>query len=148
MNGKARIVQPAPFQAALRHQLGGTRGLESEPLGSLYHWHRSPRFTPVNAQRGHWLVARVCAVLGLGEKALEHAAACMNLTGELGLGDFDLAYAHEAVARARAASGDLETAQEAFHRAREAGEAIAGDKDKEVFQSDLVSAPWYGLDPG
>jgi hypothetical protein len=30
MNGKARIVHPAPFQAALRHQLGGTRGLESE----------------------------------------------------------------------------------------------------------------------
>ena len=45
---------------------------------SLYHWLQVG--TPVNRQRGEWLVSRVYAVLGRGEDALHHAKRCIETT--------------------------------------------------------------------
>ena len=70
--------------------------MEHFALASLYHWERSLRYTPINAQRGHWLLARVYAVLSRPDASLLHAEKCLSLTRELDLNDFDLAYAHEA----------------------------------------------------
>ena len=75
---------------------------------SLYHWQKSPHFKPVNEQRGEWLISRIYAVLNQGEKSLEHANTCMDITDEESLKDFDLAYAYECKARAFASLGDSE----------------------------------------
>ena len=40
---------------------------------SLYHWWKSPKFEPVNEQRGQWLISRVFAVLSKGNEALSYA---------------------------------------------------------------------------
>jgi tetratricopeptide (TPR) repeat protein len=111
--------------------------MEHFALASLYHWERSPKFAPINGQRGYWLLARVCSVLGRGDKAIVHAERCLALTLELDLKDFDLAYAYEAMARAYASAGIAQTADQHYQMARKAGEAIAKDEDKKLVMSDL-----------
>ena len=60
-----------------------------------------------------------------------------------GLEDFDLAYAHEALARAAAAAGRAEEAQR--HRAAAAAVPIADDEDRKIFLADLEAEPWFGV---
>ena len=60
----------------------------------------------------------------------------MSLTRELDLRDFDAAYAHAGLARAHASSGNTRMAKEQVQLAAEAGEAIAGEEDKEILIGD------------
>lgn len=69
----------------------------------------------------------------------------MALTSELALSGFDLAYAHEGMARAHALCGDGEQASAHYRRAAEEGDAIVGDEDKKMFMGDLEGAPWFGM---
>ncbi len=71
---------------------------------SRHHWEAVG--TPVNLARGERLCPRVYAVLGRGEPALHHARRVLELCQEHGIGDWDLAFAHEALARASAVDGD------------------------------------------
>ena len=72
---------------------------------AAYHWRRASGRGPANAARASWLISHVHAVLGHGELALHHADRCAAVVAEAGLDDFDLAYAHEARARALACLG-------------------------------------------
>ena len=114
---------------------------------SLYHWRLSPKFEPVNEQRGQWLISRVFSVLGKSEKALSYAKETIRITEKHGFKDFDLAYAYEALARAHAASGNKEECKNFLQKAREAGNLIAGKEDKNIFDVDLDSGPWFGCKP-
>lgn len=111
---------------------------------SLYHWKLSPQFQPVNEQRGEWMIAHVFAVLGHGERALEHAEKCWKLTEEHGFQDFDLAYAYECLARSYAAIKSAENVRKYYNLAKQVGEKIAGEEDKKIFISDLTAEPWFG----
>lgn len=95
--------------------------------------------SPVNHARGEWQVSRVYATLGRAEPALHHARRCLELCEEHGIGDFDLAYAYEAVARAHAVAGEREPAAQYAELAREAGTQIEDDGDRELFESDLAT---------
>jgi hypothetical protein len=104
---------------------------------SAYHWNHAAETGPQNAARGHWQISRVNAVLGRGEAALYHAERCLELCTESGIGDWDLAAAYEAVARAQKLAGnDAE-----FHRnlelGREALAQIANEEDREHIAEDL-----------
>ena len=55
---------------------------------SLYHWKKSPRFEPVNGQRGQWMISHVYAILGRGKEALESAQKTMRLTKQHSFKDF------------------------------------------------------------
>jgi hypothetical protein len=104
---------------------------------SRHHWERIG--TPVNHARGEWQLARVYAVLGRPEPALHHARRCLELCEAHGIGDFDLAYAHEALARAHAAAGEPEGAARHEDLAREAAAAIAEDDDRQQLLADLAT---------
>ena len=106
---------------------------------SRYHWEAVGE--PVNLVRGEWQCSRVYAMLGRAEPALHHARRCLELCQQYGIGDFDLAFAYEALARSFALAGDTERAGEALGHAREAGERIAEDDDRELFERDLASIP-------
>ena len=110
---------------------------------SLYHWQKSPHFKPVNEQRGEWLISRVYAVLNQGEKSLEHANTCMDLTLDESLKDFDLAYAYECKARAFATLGDSKKMNDYFVKAKDFGDQIQSEKDRRIFFNDLHTEPWY-----
>lgn len=110
---------------------------------STYHWRRAARRAPENAARASWLVSRVHAVLGHGDLALHHAERCMAATSAAGLQDFDLAYAHEARARALACLGRLDEAGVELKAAHAV--PVADDEDRSILHGDLAAQPWYGL---
>lgn len=111
---------------------------------STYHWRRAARRGPEHQARGSWLVSRAHAVLGHGDLALHHADRCAEVVVDAGLKDFDLAYAHEARARALACLGRLDEARAELEAARLV--PIADDEDRTIFTGDIAAGPWYGLD--
>lgn len=88
---------------------------------------------------GEWQCSRVYSVLGRGEPALHHARACLAICQEGELGDWVLAAAYEALARAAAVAGDLSEARTSLAQARSAVAAIADPEDREVIEGDLAS---------
>ena len=121
------------------------RRMEHFALASLHHWQHSPHFTPVNAQRGHWLLARVYAVLSRGEESLHQAEACLALTEAHSISGLDRAYAHEAVARAKASLNHTEEAMNHLKQAQSTGGLIDVKEDMELFFQDLNDGPWFQL---
>jgi hypothetical protein len=61
--------------------------------------------------------------------------------------DFDLAFDHEAMARALALSGQPEQAREELRLAEAAGRAITDAEDRQVFFDCLTWGDWRGLEP-
>jgi hypothetical protein len=102
---------------------------------SVHHW--SKVGTEINLARGEWQVSRVYAVVGRGEPALWHAQRCLDLCTQHGFEDWDLAYAHEAMARAYAVLGDVEASARHVAAAREV--EIAEDDDRELVEKDLAT---------
>jgi DNA-binding transcriptional MerR regulator len=96
---------------------------------------------PVNHARGEWQVARVYAVADRPEPALHHARRCLQIVEEHGVGDFDLACAYEALARAHATAGEREPAARYEALGREAAARIADADDRELVISDLDTLP-------
>jgi hypothetical protein len=88
----------------LLDQEGRTRADDDRMIhtahASRYHWGQVPEVTPGNLARGEWLISHVYAVLGRAEPALHHAGRVLDLCQEHDIGDFDLAFAYEALARA------------------------------------------------
>jgi hypothetical protein len=94
---------------------------------------------PENRARGEWQCSRVYAVLGRGEPAVHHARRCLEICEAHGIGDWDLAFAYEALARAHGLGGHEAAAARYKTLAREAGDAIADAEDREVFDSDYAT---------
>ena len=105
---------------------------------SRHHWAHAGA-GPEHLARGEWQISRVYAVLGRSEPALHHARRCLELCEEHGIGDWDLAYAHEALARAHGLAGNAEEAARHKLLAREAGDAIADPDDREHFDEDFAT---------
>ena len=121
----------------------GDREMVDAAHASLGHWRHAG--TALHEQRGEWLVSHVYAVLGRGDEALAHAQQCFELTEANALTGFDLAYACEALARAHAALGALDTAQTWLARAHDAAAKVEDPEDRAILDDDLAAGPWYGL---
>ncbi len=106
--------------------------LVHEAHASLYHWSRVG--TAANLARGEWMCARVYAVLGRAEPALYHARRCLALAEPLG--DWDLAVAYEALARACVVDGDAAAARGFLELARSVH--VVEDEDREAVEKDLL----------
>jgi DNA-binding transcriptional MerR regulator len=102
---------------------------------SRYHWGQIGE--PANLARGEWQCSRVYAVLRHPEPALWHARRCLAICEEHGLGDWDIAAAHEAMARASLVTGDEAAAREWLAKARTSCAAIADEEDRRIIESDL-----------
>jgi len=129
----------------LLEQEGRTRADDDRMIhtahASRYHWGQSPAVTPAHLARGEWQVSRVYAVLGRPEPALHHARRVLDLCQENGIGDWDLAFAYEAIARAHAVAGDAAQAREYTDRALAAAEDIAAEEDRDLLLADLETIP-------
>lgn len=102
---------------------------------SRYHWGEVG--DAANRARGEWQCSRVYAVLGRAEPALHHARRCLAICQEQGLGDWDLAAAWEALARACLVSGDRAGLEQALEHGRAALAGIMEDEDRQVAEADL-----------
>jgi hypothetical protein len=107
---------------------------------SAYHWLQAPH-TAANRARSHWLCSRVHAVTGQAEGALHHARRCLALVEGHGeeMEDWDLAGAHEALARAHVAAGEVEEARRHLALARAETASIADPADGRHIDADLDS---------
>lgn len=94
-----------------------------------------------NLDRGEWQIAHVYTILNRAEPALYHAKRCLEICEANHIGDFDLAFAYEAIARASACAGDRSAAHEYYRLAEQAGEKIAEQDDKEIFGKSLGQGP-------
>jgi hypothetical protein len=104
---------------------------------SVHHWSKAG--TEINLARGEWQVSRVYTVLSRGEPALWHAQRCLELCTRIAAKDWDLGYAHEAMARAYAVLGDLDASRDHVTAARAV--PIADADDKEPLDKDLATIP-------
>lgn len=115
--------------------------LVNQAHASLYHW--SEIGETVTLARGHHLVSRAYAAVGQGAQALRHAGRCLEICEAEGYGDWDLAFALEAVARAHGMLGFNDERDAFLARAKEAGQAIAGEEDRKIFLDELKKVPGY-----
>jgi uncharacterized protein YndB with AHSA1/START domain len=106
---------------------------------STYHWARAKGRTPANDARGQWLLAKVQLLAGFADRSLHYADVCMSLCKQHDLVDFDLAYAHEARARALRALGREPEAMTEWAAAKAV--PIADDEDREILEKDLAEGP-------
>ncbi len=108
---------------------------------SRYHWGQVPTVTPAHLARGEWQISRVYAVLERAEPALYHARRVLDLCQDNGIGDFDLAFAYEALARAHAVAGDVGLARDYTDQALAVAEDIADDEERDLVLADLETIP-------
>lgn len=104
---------------------------------SRYHWGMVGQ--PVNLSRGEWQISRVYTVLKRAEPALFHAKRNLEICLSNKIGDFNLAFAYEALARAYQIAGDEKHVQLYKMLALEAAGEIANEEDKIVVLNDLES---------
>jgi len=103
---------------------------------SRYHWGASHP-PAVNLARGEWQVSRVYCVLKRAEPALFHAQRSLDICLQNNIGDFDLAYGHEAMARAYQLAGDSIKTSQFLAEANEVAEKINDPEDKKILLQDL-----------
>lgn len=96
-----------------------------------------------SAPRSHNQLANVYISTGRSEPALYHAIRSLELCKERGIGDFDLAFGYECLARAHHLAGTDAERNENLKLAIEAGEAIGKDEDKQFFLQTLEKAPGF-----
>lgn len=102
---------------------------------SRFHWGEIG--TPLEFARGEWQISRVYALLGLAESALYHGQQSLTYCQNNGIGDFDLAFAYEAVARAYLIGEQSDQSEVYVQLALEAANDIQKSEDKEYFLSQM-----------
>ncbi len=125
--------------------LTGERGAQADEellrtaYAAAYHWQRAADARPENEARASYLISRALEVTGQPEAALRAAERCLRQCETHGLADFDLAYGHEARARALRALGRLEDARSEWDLA--VAVPIAEPEDAAILRADLAVDP-------
>lgn len=102
---------------------------------SRFHWGEIG--TPLEWARGEWQISRVYSVLNRSEAALHYAQRCLERCEEHSIGDFDLAFAYEGLSRAHAVAANVTQSREYAQLARQAGERIKDQGDRDYFFGEL-----------
>ena len=108
---------------------------------SRYHWGQIGK--PIHFERGEWQISRVYSVLNKAEPALHHAKRCLDICTNNDIGDFDIAFAYEAMARAYSVAGNNDKKEKYLKLAKDASDKIEKEDDKKYFLSELESIKWY-----
>lgn len=110
---------------------------------AAYHWDRATEARPENAVRADYLVSRALSATGQPDRALLVADRALAACGTHGIADFDLAYVHEARARALLGLGRADEAATAWSVARAVD--VADPEDRAIVESDFAElAPALG----
>jgi hypothetical protein len=106
---------------------------------AAYHWKQVGQ--PVNHARADVTLAHVLSLVGQGTEALKYARRSLAFFESTAGEDWDIAFAHLEMALAAAVLKD--TALHAFHYslARELGQAIQEEEDRQVFLTELARIP-------
>jgi hypothetical protein len=112
---------------------------------SAYHWRKVGN--EANQARGEHLISRMAVKIGDYETARRHAERCLELvtTHTEVMEEWDEPFAHEALARALAAQGEIRSAQSHRDLAIEQTTALGDPEDREILEAELAREPWFGL---
>jgi hypothetical protein len=75
----------------------------------------------------------------MGEAALFHAKKCLEICKENKIGDFDIAFAYEALARAYFVTGNEEKFSKYLSKAKKAAEEIEDQGNKDYVLGELAT---------
>ena len=103
---------------------------------AAYHWERATGRSPANDARAAYVVSRALTATDQPARGLVSADRCLALCLDHGIADFDLAYAHEARARALHGLGRTTDAADAWTAARSV--LVADAEDREIVESDFA----------
>jgi len=106
---------------------------------AAYHWQRATGSTPANEARASYLIAKALVLTGQPAASLRSARRSLQVCLDHELVDFDLAYAHEACARAHLALDQPEEAAAAWGRATAV--PIVDAEDRQIVQADFADYP-------
>ena len=106
---------------------------------SAYHWLQVG--PPENIARSHWQCSRMYTVLGRSEPAIYHAKLVVAVCEQNDIGDWDLAFAYEALARAYAVAGNSAESARWLTRAQAASGDITDEEDRDLLLTDLATIP-------
>jgi hypothetical protein len=100
-----------------------------------------------NHARGEYMIARAALRIGRASLGLEHAQRCLELVlaHPDQMADWDEPFAHEALARALAATGAPDAARLELARAVELTAHVADPADQKILRTELAKEPWFGL---
>ncbi len=103
--------------------------------------------TVAHEARAEYMISKVAVAVGLTPLALHHARRCLDLITAHpdAMQDWDAPFAHEVLARALAASGDLDTAATHLAQAQRLTALVADPQDVEILESERSRGPWSGL---
>ena len=103
---------------------------------------------PAQQARAEHLIARAEVAVGEPAVALRHARRCLDLVlaHPDAVSDWDEPFAHEALARALAATGDADEARRQRQLAVRLTAQVADRQDREVLETVLRRGPWFGLE--
>ena len=104
---------------------------------SRFHWGEIG--TALEFERGEWQISRVYSAVKRPISALFHAERCLEICKDNDIGDFDISFAYEAMARAHAVAENKVECEEYIKLAEEAGEKIEKKEDKKHFFNELKS---------
>ena len=102
---------------------------------SRFHWGEIG--SPVELERGEWQISRMYTVLGRPESALYHARRCLEICQKSHIGDWDIAFAYEAMARAHAVAGQKAECKKHIELANKAAEQIKEKGDRDYLLNEL-----------
>jgi DNA-binding transcriptional MerR regulator len=106
---------------------------------SAYHWMHAG--TAANRARSEWQCSRMYTVLGRAAPALHHARRCLEIceSEPEALADWDLPFAHEALARAHALAGEGSETERHLAHARKLASTVADEDDRTLLETDLAT---------
>lgn len=104
---------------------------------SHWHWTQREEYGASNASIAYWQTSRIYALLGQPENARRYGQLCLEASEGGDLGPFFLGYAFEALARAEAISGNKQQKETYLQKARQSGEQITDNEDRQLLLGDL-----------
>jgi hypothetical protein len=102
---------------------------------SRFHWGFVG--TPVEFQAGDWLISKVYFLLGHKEESMYAAKRCLEICEKENIGGFNIAFAHESMARACRLNGDMEGFREHQAIAMEKAMLVEDKDDREYTISEI-----------
>ena len=104
---------------------------------SMWHWTQREDCKDPNLSIGYWQLARVCALLKRADDARRYGELSLRYTSADE--PFQLAYAHEALARAAKIAGDRAECGKHLERATKLAESIGEPDDRKLLLDDLAT---------
>ena len=106
---------------------------------SAYHWQRARGAGPENEARALYMLAKVHLLTGQAARSLHYAEMGMAQCVDHDFVDFDLAYAHEARARALRALGREDEGLAAWAAAKRV--PVVDPEDRDIVEADFADGP-------